>query len=113
NLLGLHAAQAQNARAGARHELSQLRAHAWIPHDAAAAGSPISAATVSRSSGAFSASVTVPLRSRLTSPDSVPAGGSSIVAVIFKTRSVAMQESQRTALVTCATSRCNISAPSV
>ena len=74
---------------------------------------PMSSTAASRSSGDFTASVAVPLRSRLTRPTSVPAGGSSSTAVTPSSRSVAMQASHRTGRVTCATSRRSDSAPLV
>ena len=79
--------------------------HAGGGHAALQRVRPMSSTAASRSSGVFSASVAVPLRSRLTRPTNVPAGGSSSTAVTPSSRSVAMQASHRTGRVTCATSR--------
>src|SRR5690606_9454823 len=60
---------------------------------------------LSRSAGVFRATRSTPLSSRLASPVSVPAGGSSMIAVTPISRMVSMQASQRTGALTCSTSR--------
>ena len=52
-----------------------------------------------------------PFHSRLASPASAPAGGSSMTAVTPRSRMVARQASKRTGLVTWLTSRASASAP--
>ena len=103
---------AQPEQPGAGHALGEPQPGALIGRSRRGRAATSSAAA-SRSSGVLSASVRTPLSSRLASPTSVPAGGSSISAVTPSSRSVAWHASQRTGRVTWATSRRSASAPSV
>src|SRR5690606_7028828 len=91
--VGLGASHAEHARGG--RALAELQSG-----HALGSKSP-------RLSGVFRANVvvTVPLSSRRTSPVSVPAGGSSAVAVTPRSASPRIVRSQRTGRVTCPTSR--------
>src|SRR5829696_5739895 len=64
-----------------------------------------------RSSGVRSLTVSTPGSSRRASPASVPAGGSSMIALTPRWRRVAWQRSQRTERMSWPTSRCTTSAP--
>src|SRR5690606_18866858 len=110
DVLRLRAAQAEEPGAGNRRGGPELLG---ARHVSAPACSVMRSTALSRSSGVLRASVAVPLRSRLTRPTSVPAGGSSITAVTPSSRRRAMQASQRTGRVTWATSLRSASPPSV
>src|ERR1700677_2431326 len=100
HVVGLVAAEREDA--GARH-------HVWDPH----ACSSMSRRAASIWSGVFSARSSTPGIARLARPVSVPAGGSSMMAVTPSSRMVAMHASQRTGAATWATMRPSHSLPVV